>query len=57
VSNPGIGDKLVINFPETHKAGAELSVRIYYSTSTSSQALSWLKPSQTAGGLLPYVYT
>lgn len=57
VVNPIIGDQLTINFPDIHKAGESLSVRIWYATNQESQAMSWLKPSQTSGGVLPYIYT
>jgi leukotriene-A4 hydrolase len=55
--NPIIGDALTIHFNEVQKAGTFVSVRIWYTTQPSAQAFSWMEPSQTAGGVLPYVYT
>jgi leukotriene-A4 hydrolase len=53
--NPLIGDALTVygNFI----AGQDVSVRIYYNTVPEAQAFSWMEPSQTAGGVLPYMYT
>jgi leukotriene-A4 hydrolase len=55
--NPIIGDALTIYFSETQKAGSSVSVRVWYNTSAEAQAFSWMEPSQTAGGVLPYFYT
>jgi leukotriene-A4 hydrolase len=57
VVNTLIGDALTVNFPTTQKAGTFISVQIFYTTRTEAQAFSWMQPSQTAGGLLPYMYT
>lgn len=55
--NPLIGDALTVTLNDTYKKGDVVSVRIYYRTDPEAQAFSWMKPSQTAGGLLPYMYT
>jgi leukotriene-A4 hydrolase len=57
VVNPEIGDALTVYFPETQKAGTTVSVKIDYITKPEAQAFSWMEPSQTAGGVLPYMYT
>ena len=57
VVNPEIGDALTCHFNETLMPGDEVSVRVYYKTDPSAQAFSWMQPSQTAGGLLPYMYS
>jgi leukotriene-A4 hydrolase len=38
-------------------AGDTTSVMVEYTTKEGAQALSWMKPSQTSGGELPYMYT
>jgi len=55
--NPLIGDALTVQLDRTYLKGETLTVRIYYRTSPDAQAFSWMKPSQTAGGKLPYMYT
>ena len=55
--NPEIGQTLLVTIPFNTYAGDELSVIIKYTTSPTGQAFSWLKPSQTAGKLLPYMFT
>lgn len=55
--NPEIGQTLVVDIPFTAQLGDELAVVIKYSTSPSGQAFSWLTPAQTAGGVLPYMFT
>ena len=57
VVNPIIGDAMTVNFPTKQKAGTTVSVQIFYTTRTEAQAFSWMQPSQTAGGVLPYMYT
>lgn len=57
IYNPLIGDALTIYFNDVQKAGTTVSVRIYYTTQPEAQAFSWMEPSQTAGGVLPYFYT
>jgi len=55
--NPIIGQALVIRFNSVLAAGSFVSVRVHYHTSPSAQAFSWMEPSQTAGKVLPYMYT
>ena len=57
IVNPIIGDALTVYFGEVQEAGTTVSVRINYTTNPDAQAFSWLEPSQTAGGVLPYFYT
>lgn len=57
VVNPEIGDAMTIYFNEVQAAGTTVSVRIYYTTRPEAQAFSWMEPSQTSGGVLPYFYT
>ena len=51
----GLGGKLEIVLGESGERFVQ--VEISYSTSTSSSALQWLRPEQTSGGELPYVYS
>ena len=37
--------------------GAEVKVKVQYETSPSCTAVQWLKPTQTAGKVHPYLYT
>lgn len=55
--NPIIGSALVIKFNRIVTAGSQVSVRVFYHTSANAQAFSWMEPSQTAGKVLPYMYT
>lgn len=51
-AQPILGSELVIDIlPSTRK------VRIEYSTSPQAAALQWLRPEQTAGGKLPFLFT
>jgi hypothetical protein len=38
-------------------AGEEIDIVIDYKTSPKGQAFSWLNGNQTAGGVLPYMFT
>lgn len=55
--NPNIGDALTVHLNKTYYPGDTVSVRIFYRTDPDAQAFSWMKPSQTAGGKLPYMYS
>jgi len=55
--NPGSGQVLVIDLGANYTLGTELSLQIFYATSPTGQALTWLTPAQTAGKKLPYLYT
>lgn len=57
VVNPANGDALTVHLNQTFQPGEMISVRIYYRTHPDAQAFSWMKPSQTAGKVLPYMYT
>ena len=51
-AQPILGSELVIDIlPTTSK------VRITYATSPTAAALQWLRPEQTAGGKLPFLFT
>jgi len=49
------GSKLEITLPEGNAKEMKLSVN--YTTSPESSALQWLSPEQTAGKVLPYVFS
>ena len=51
------GATLVIDLGSERMPGDKASIVIRYETSPTGQAFSWLNPSQTAGGKLPYVFT
>ena len=55
--NPGSGDVIVIELDQNYTAGSEISLQIFYSTSPSGNALTWLTPEQTSGKVWPYMYT
>ena len=55
--NPLIGSVLQVQLPREVKAGETVSVGINYSTSATGHAFSWLNAEQTAGGVLPYMFT
>ena len=38
-------------------SGEKFNLRINYNTNNESMAINWLKPSQTAGKVLPYLFT
>ena len=55
--NPLIGSVLQVQLPREVQAGETVSVGINYSTSATGHAFSWLNAEQTAGGVLPYMFT
>jgi leukotriene-A4 hydrolase len=55
--NPKIGNALGISLPVEMPTGTELFLRLAYRTNVDSTALSWMTPSQTAGKMLPFMYS
>ena len=55
--NPNIGNALAINLPCTLPTGTEFNLRFNYVTNPDNCAMSWLTPAQTAGKVLPYMYS
>lgn len=55
--NPNIGSALDITLPCTIPKGINFYLLFHYQTYPNSTALSWLTPIQTAGKLLPYMYS
>jgi leukotriene-A4 hydrolase len=55
--NPKNGETLTIQLPAIAAPGNLLSVRVNYTTSPESMALSWLTPEQTSGKKLPYLFS
>ena len=55
--NPLIGSVLKIDLPRNVQPGETVDIGIEYSTSSEGQAFSWLNAEQTAGGVLPYMFT
>ena len=55
--NPTIGQSLAIQMPTLMTPNSLSSVRIYYKTSPTAMALSWMTPEQTAGKKLPYLFS
>lgn len=56
-SRPLLGSALIIDFPEKRYKGEFVEVRITYNTNENGTAINWLKPSQTAGKVEPYLFT
>jgi leukotriene-A4 hydrolase len=55
--NPNIGNALSIHLPVKMVAGTEFFLRLAYKTNADTTALSWMTPSQTAGKVLPFMYS
>jgi leukotriene-A4 hydrolase len=55
--NPNIGNALGITLPIEMAAGTEFFLRLAYRTNADNTALSWMTPSQTAGKVLPFMYS
>jgi leukotriene-A4 hydrolase len=52
---PDIGSKLTIALPT--KTDGELTLKIYYKTSSGASALQWLTPEQTLGKKHPFMFS
>ena len=57
IPNPSIGWLLQVDLPRPMNAGEEIDIIITYITSPNGHAFSWLNGNQTAGGILPYMFT
>ena len=55
--NPNIGNALGIQLPCTPAAGTTFYLRFNYVTNPNNWAMSWLTPEQTAGKVMPYMYS
>jgi len=55
--NPNIGNALDVELPCSLPAGSVFYLRFSYITNPDNWAMSWLTPSQTAGQVLPYMYS
>ena len=55
--NPAIGEVLQVTLDKQYSAGDMVEVTIYYNTMPEGQAFSWLSASQTAGKVMPYMFT
>ena len=49
---PGFGQPLIITL-----APSDVSVTVQYSTGRGAEAMQWLAPAQTAGGMHPFLFT
>lgn len=55
--NPLIGSVLQVNLGREVQKGETVVIGINYVTSATGHAFSWLNADQTAGGILPYMFT
>ena len=55
--NPNIGNALSVELPCTMEPGTEFFLKFAYLTNPDNTAMSWLTPEQTAGKVLPYMYS
>jgi len=55
--NPNIGNALAIKLPCVMNMGDTFLLRMEYLTNENNYAMSWMTPSQTAGGEMPYMYS
>jgi len=55
--DPGSGQVLTIQLDSTAVEGSDIAIQIFYSTSPTANALTWLTPAQTAGGVYPYMFS
>jgi len=54
---PISGSVLIVELPRVYEIGEQVSIQVWYETSATGNAFSWLNASQTAGGKLPYLFT
>jgi leukotriene-A4 hydrolase len=55
--NKNLGNALEMSLPKSCDVGSSFFIKITYNTNEKSMAINWLKPSQTAGKKLPYLFT
>lgn len=59
--NPNLGDAIEVMIPTlenvTMKADDVIMIKMWYITNENTTAISWMTPSQTACGQLPYLFT
>lgn len=59
--NPNLGDAIEVTIPTlenvTMKANDTIMIKMWYITNENTTAISWMTPSQTACGQLPYLFT
>ena len=55
--NDNLGDAIEVHLPYPLPKGIGIRIRLTYETNDKTTAISWLKPSQTAGKKLPYLFT
>jgi leukotriene-A4 hydrolase len=56
-SKEGFGAPLTVQLPQKVDKGKELKLKIFYKTTADAVAFSWLKPEQTLGKKMPYLFT
>jgi len=55
--HPLLGSALIIDLPFRRLKGEFIEIKLTYNTNKNGTAINWLKPSQTAGKVLPYLFT
>lgn len=55
--NDNLGYAVEVHLPYGVEKGTGIKLRIHYLTNDKTTAISWLKPSQTAGKKMPYLFT
>jgi len=55
--HPLLGSALLVDLPFRRYKGEFIEIKITYNTNENTTAINWLKPSQTAGKVLPYLFT
>lgn len=59
--NPNLGEAIEVTIPTlenvTMKANDTIMIKMWYVTNEKTTAISWMTPSQTACGQLPYLFT
>ena len=55
--NVNLGQAVEVHLPNPQAFNTTFYVRLYYTTNENSTSINWLKPSQTAGKKLPYLFT
>lgn len=55
--NAKLGNAVEVKLKDECKEGDYLRVQLSYTTNNETTAINWLEPSQTAGKVLPYLFT